>query len=72
MGKIVLEVSDGIVQVLDNPDEIEIEIHDYDWPREDLKEGQDYQLIRGTFELEYPQDHVEPEPVPPANDLASG
>ena len=53
MSKIVLEVSDGIIYVVANPDEIEIEIRDYDWPQEDLPEGQDYRLVHGTQKLEY-------------------
>jgi hypothetical protein len=53
VSKIVLEVSDGIARVVSNPDEVEIEIRDYDWPEEDLMEGQDYRLMQGTQELEY-------------------
>jgi hypothetical protein len=53
VSKIVLEVSDGIIYVVTNPDEIEIEIRDYDWPHEDLPEGQDYRLVHGTQKLEY-------------------
>ena len=53
MSKIVLEVSDGITQIVSNPDQVEIEIRDYDWPHEDLPEGSEYRLMHGTQKLEY-------------------
>lgn len=59
MSKIVLEVSDGIATIISNPDAVDIEIHDYDWPQEDLPEGQDYRVMRGTTNLEY-EDPNEP------------
>ena len=53
MGKVVLEMSDGIASIVSNPDEVEIEIRDYDWPHEDLPEGSEYRLMHGTQKLEY-------------------
>ena len=62
MSKIVLVLDAGIAQIVSNPDLVEIEIHDYDWPHEDLIEGQDYKLMRGTQKLEYvePSDPSDP------------
>lgn len=36
-GEVVIEVVNGILAILSNPDNVRITFHDYDWPDEDCE-----------------------------------
>lgn len=45
MAKVILEVIDGVVGIVENNDGVELEIRDYDWPSEDMPEDKKFRLM---------------------------